>query len=72
LYHTQLPVYVAGQHKDDSDNDNEWQFKNVAVVQMYSMPHKELFKLSLQTLISCTLLDDILAINVKSLLALLQ
>ncbi|KAG2758145.1 hypothetical protein P692DRAFT_20867035 [Suillus brevipes Sb2] len=67
LYHTQLPVYVARQHKDDSDNDNEWQFKNVAVMQMYSMPHKELFKLSLQTLISCTLLDDILAIDEPTL-----
>ncbi|KAG1832614.1 hypothetical protein DFJ58DRAFT_671041 [Suillus subalutaceus] len=69
LYYTQLPVNVAGQNADNSDDDNEWHFENVAVVQMYSMPHKELLKLSSQTLISCTLLDDILAIDVKNIVS---
>ncbi|KAG1838385.1 hypothetical protein DFJ58DRAFT_718750 [Suillus subalutaceus] len=69
LYYTQLPVNVAGQNADNSDDDNEWHFENVAVVQMYSMPHKELLKLSLQTLVSCTLLDDILAIDVKNIVS---
>ncbi|KAG0699211.1 hypothetical protein DFH29DRAFT_1015572 [Suillus ampliporus] len=69
LYYTQLPVNAAGQNADDSDDDNEWHFENVAVVQMYSMPHKELLKLSSQTLISCTLLDDILAIDVKNIVS---
>ena len=67
MYYTQLPVNIAGQNADDSDDDNEWHFKNVAVVQMYSMPHKELLKLSSQTLVSCTLLDDILTIDVKNI-----
>jgi hypothetical protein len=69
LYYTQLPVNIAGQNTDDSDDDNEWHFKNVAVVQMYSMPHKELLKLSSQTLVSCTLLDDILTIDVKNIVS---
>ncbi|KAG1906317.1 uncharacterized protein F5891DRAFT_942452, partial [Suillus fuscotomentosus] len=74
LYYTQLAVNVTGQNADDSeedvdDNDNEWHFKNVAVVQMYSVPNKDLLKLSSQTLVSCTLLDDILAIDVKDIVS---
>ncbi|KAG2156709.1 uncharacterized protein EDB93DRAFT_1101556 [Suillus bovinus] len=50
---------------DDNKNDNEWHLKNVVVMQMYSVPNKELLKLSSQALVFCTFLDNILAIDVK-------
>ncbi|KAG2066234.1 hypothetical protein BDR04DRAFT_1121328 [Suillus decipiens] len=68
--HMSHNVKNADNSEEDADDD-EWHFKNVAVVQMYSMPNKGLLKFSLQTLISCTLLDDILTINVKDIVCII-
>jgi hypothetical protein len=66
LYYTQLAVNT----NDDSDlEEDEWQFSNVAVVNMYSTPDKALLKLSSQTLASCMHLDEIRVINVKDVIS---
>ena len=54
---------------NDSDEEDEWQFSNVAVVNMYSPPNKALLKLSSQTLASCTHLDEVRVINVKDVIS---
>ncbi|KAG2747618.1 hypothetical protein P692DRAFT_20736109, partial [Suillus brevipes Sb2] len=42
-------------------------FVDVAIVQLYSPPDHALLQLSSQTVVSCTKLDDIVAVNVKNI-----
>ncbi|KAG1833181.1 hypothetical protein EV424DRAFT_1312206 [Suillus variegatus] len=61
LYFTQLSVEA------DADNEDEWQFASVALIQLYSTPDESLLKLSSQTVASCTRLDEFCILDVKKI-----
>lgn len=61
LYFTRLAV-------EDQDQ-NDWHFINVAVVQLYSPPDHALLERSFQTVVSCAQLDEIVVVDVKSILS---
>ncbi|KIJ09554.1 hypothetical protein PAXINDRAFT_17364 [Paxillus involutus ATCC 200175] len=48
--------------------EDHLRFINVAVLQLYSMPDEELLRLSMQTYATCTLLDELLVIDVKQII----
>ncbi|KAG1722369.1 hypothetical protein EDD22DRAFT_983013 [Suillus occidentalis] len=60
LYFTRLAV--------EDEDQNDWHFIDVAVVRLYSPPDHALLEHSFQTVVSCTQLDEIVAVDVKSIL----
>ncbi|KAG1834015.1 hypothetical protein DFJ58DRAFT_719384 [Suillus subalutaceus] len=67
LYYTRLAF--AEPDVDDSDDEAGYHFLNVAVIQMYSSPDDQLLRLSSQTVVSCSLLDEISVIDVKKIIS---
>ncbi|KIJ13585.1 hypothetical protein PAXINDRAFT_80791 [Paxillus involutus ATCC 200175] len=55
LYFTRLPV------------EDAWQFLNIAIIQLYSMPDLDLLKISSQTVPSCKLLPDVIVLPIKQI-----
>ncbi|KAG9312699.1 hypothetical protein JVU11DRAFT_7122 [Chiua virens] len=49
--------------------DRNWDFHNVAILKLYSDPHEELFTLSSQTVTACTLTNQLVAVDVKSIMS---
>ncbi|KAJ8580047.1 hypothetical protein M405DRAFT_855068 [Rhizopogon salebrosus TDB-379] len=68
LYFTRLAVEVNNAKGDGDDEDN-WRFLDVAMIQMYSLPDEALLQLSSQTVASCTCSDRVLAIDVKDIVS---
>ncbi|KAG1905035.1 uncharacterized protein F5891DRAFT_922696, partial [Suillus fuscotomentosus] len=67
LYYTRLAV--AEPDTDDVDDNASYHFIDIAVVQMYSPPDDPLLRLSSQTVVSCTLLDEVSVVNVKEIMS---
>ncbi|KAG1745052.1 uncharacterized protein EDB91DRAFT_1246564 [Suillus paluster] len=67
LYYMRLAV--ADPDADDPDDEAGYHFINIAVIQMYSPPDDQLLWLSSQTVISCTLLDEVSIVNVKKIIS---
>ncbi|KAG2350638.1 hypothetical protein BDR05DRAFT_869102, partial [Suillus weaverae] len=67
-YFTRLTVEVEDAN-EDSDNEDNWHFLDVAVIQVYSLPDKALLQLSSQMVASCTRSEQVLAINVKDIVS---
>lgn len=44
-----------------------WQFEDIALIRLYSLPDEALLKISSHTLISSKLLDELVVVHVKSL-----
>lgn len=63
LYFTRLAVEADIDHEDD------WQFADVAIIQMYSIPDENLLRLSSQTVASCTRLETVAIVNVKHIIS---
>jgi hypothetical protein len=63
LYFTRLSVDAG------LDDDRDWRWHNVALIQMYSHPDNDLLQLSSHTVTSCTRLEDICVIGVKEILS---
>ncbi|KAG1853989.1 hypothetical protein F4604DRAFT_1591365 [Suillus subluteus] len=63
LYFTWLSVEADPGDKED------WQFVNVALIQLYSTPDESLLKLSSQTVPSCTRVDEFCVLDVKKILS---
>ncbi|KAG1894229.1 uncharacterized protein F5891DRAFT_961902 [Suillus fuscotomentosus] len=63
LYFTRLSVEADPGDKED------WQFVNVALIQLYSAPDDSLLKLLSQTVASCTRLDEFCILDVKKILS---
>jgi hypothetical protein len=63
LYFTRLAVEA------DIDNEDDWQFADVAIIQMYSVPDENLLHLSSQTVASCTHLETFVVIDVKHIIS---
>ncbi|KAG2062347.1 hypothetical protein BDR06DRAFT_978729 [Suillus hirtellus] len=61
LYFTQLSV------KADPGDEEDWQFINVALIQLYSAPDNSLLKLLLQTVASCIHLNEFCVLDVKKI-----
>ncbi|KAG0701436.1 hypothetical protein DFH29DRAFT_990075 [Suillus ampliporus] len=61
FYFTRLAV--------EDEDQNDWHFIDVTVVQLYSPPDHALLKCSFQTVVSCMQLDEIAVVNVKSILS---
>ncbi|KIN94644.1 hypothetical protein M404DRAFT_167725 [Pisolithus tinctorius Marx 270] len=59
-YFTRLPVQAA---------DGNWTFTNVAIVRLYSVPDKDLLKLSNHVLLASQLLNAISVIHVKQIIS---
>ncbi|KAG1824346.1 uncharacterized protein BJ212DRAFT_1260525 [Suillus subaureus] len=47
--------------------DDEWQYTDVVVLQLYSLPDKELLEVFSQTVVSCIRLDEFTVTNVKNI-----
>lgn len=47
--------------------EGEWAFQSIAVLRLYSEPHKKLLELSSQVVIASTLLDDLIVTDVKNI-----
>ncbi|KAG1841459.1 hypothetical protein C8R48DRAFT_620208, partial [Suillus tomentosus] len=47
--------------------DDEWQYTNVAVLELFSPPDEELLELSSGTVVSCIQLDEIIVTDVKNI-----
>ncbi|KIJ58220.1 hypothetical protein HYDPIDRAFT_178099 [Hydnomerulius pinastri MD-312] len=54
-------------NEEDLQDDERWQFTDVAIIRPYSVPDQDLLALSYQVLVSCKLLDDILIVNAKNI-----
>ncbi|KAG1829323.1 hypothetical protein EV424DRAFT_1344295 [Suillus variegatus] len=67
-YFTRLAVEVDDAN-EDSDNEDNWHFLDIAVIQMYSLPDEALLQLSSQTVASCTHSEQVLAIDVKDIVS---
>lgn len=67
LYYARLAV--AEPDADDADNDTGYHFIDIAVVQMYSPPDDQLLWLSSHTVMSCALLNEVSAVNVKKIMS---
>ncbi|KAG1747507.1 hypothetical protein EDD22DRAFT_958220 [Suillus occidentalis] len=67
-YFTRLAV-EAEDANEDGDNEDNWRFLDVAVIQAYSLPDKALLQLSSQMVTSCTRSEQVLAIDVKDIVS---
>jgi hypothetical protein len=63
LYFTRLSVQA------DFDDEHDWRWQDVAVVQLFSLPNADLLRLSSHTVISCSKLEEICVIDVKQFLS---
>ncbi|KAG1799693.1 uncharacterized protein HD556DRAFT_1231122 [Suillus plorans] len=63
LYFTRLSVEA------DPDDDCDWRFADVAIICLYSHPDEDLLRLSSQTVVSCSQLEDIYVVDVKQILS---
>ncbi|KAG2348889.1 hypothetical protein BDR05DRAFT_973113 [Suillus weaverae] len=63
LYFIRLSVQA------DFDDEHDWCWQDVAVVQLFSLPNADLLRLSLHTIISCSKLEEICVIDVKQVLS---
>ncbi|KAG8216467.1 hypothetical protein J3R82DRAFT_6574 [Butyriboletus roseoflavus] len=57
-YFTQLPY---------EDEEDGWTFHNVALVKLYSLPEPDLLQFSSQTLATCILTNELVAIGIKTI-----
>ncbi|KAG2049519.1 hypothetical protein BDR06DRAFT_1012028 [Suillus hirtellus] len=67
LYYMRLAV--AKPDTDDVDDNTGYHFIDITVIQMYSPPDDPLLWLSSQTVISCTLLNEVSVVNVKEIMS---
>lgn len=63
MYFTRLAVEA------DTDHNDDWQFADVTVIQMYSLPDEDILCLSSHTVASCTHLDTISIVDVKQIIS---
>ncbi|KAG1884127.1 hypothetical protein F4604DRAFT_1919970 [Suillus subluteus] len=63
LYFTRLSVQA------DFDDEHDWHWQDVAVVQLYSHPDADLLRLSSHTVVSCSKLEEICVIDAKQVLS---
>ncbi|KAG1859452.1 hypothetical protein C8R48DRAFT_673988 [Suillus tomentosus] len=63
LYFTRLLVEAG------LDEDRDWRWHDVALIQMYSHPDDDLLQLSSHTVTSCSCLEDICVISIKQILS---
>ncbi|KAG1759915.1 hypothetical protein EDD22DRAFT_741901, partial [Suillus occidentalis] len=63
LYFTRLSIEA------EPGNEEEWQFANVVLIQLYSPPDKPLLKILSQTVASCACLNEVHVLNVKKILS---
>lgn len=64
--------YFARLVKEDADdNANQFEFINIVVVMLYSLPHEDLLQNSHGVLISCTKLgeDSLMIVDIFSILS---
>jgi hypothetical protein len=65
LFFTRLSVEGSGDPEGESPSEDSWQYLNVAMVQLYSLPDIDLLKCSSQTVFSCTLLPNTIVLPIK-------
>ncbi|KAH7885734.1 hypothetical protein F5I97DRAFT_1829710 [Phlebopus sp. FC_14] len=63
-YYTQVAIQTHA-----NITGNNWHFANVAVIQLFSKPNKDLLKLSYQTVFACKLTKEFIAVDVKNILS---
>lgn len=63
LYFTRLSVEAG------LDEDRDWRWHDVALIQMYSHPDDDLLQLSSHTVTSCSRLEDICVVSIKQILS---
>jgi hypothetical protein len=54
---------------DDPDVDEDWQFVDVAIIRMYSLPDEALLQLSSQTVASCIHPNEVVVVNIKNIVS---
>lgn len=65
LYFTRLAI--VDSESDMDDNEDAWRYLDVAVIQLYSLPDEALLQLSSQTVASCTRVDEISVVDIKTI-----
>jgi len=72
LYFTRLAVQGELPPPDEVDADRNWQFVDVALIQLFSAPDHALLTISHHTVSSCLALQDIRAVSIRDILSVVR